>query len=122
MNKNLNKTIDYYMSLKYPVIISREEDGSFFIEYPDLEGCFSCGDTLDEALEMGEDARKEWTVTAIENNIFIPEPKIADNCPETYKMHLPKSLYRQLQQNAKREGCSMNQYCVYLLSKGCLQS
>ena len=69
---------------------------------------------------MGEDARRAWTEAAIENEIFIPEPKSVSDYPEAYKLHLPKSLYKQLQTAAKIEGCSMNQYCVYLLSKGCV--
>nr|WP_242953521.1 toxin-antitoxin system HicB family antitoxin [Enterocloster citroniae] len=34
-----------------------------------------------------------------------------------FKLRLPKSLHRQLTQHSKREGVSMNQYCVYLLAK-----
>ena len=48
------KNIEYYMSLHYPVTIVKEDDGSYFIEYPDLEGCFSCGETIEDALQMGE--------------------------------------------------------------------
>ena len=116
----MTKTIDYYMSLGYSVNIQKEEDGSYFVEYPDLPGCLSCGATSEEALQMGEDARRAWTLSALEDGGFIPEPKPTIDCPDSYKLHMPKSLYRQLQQNAKAEGCSMNQYCVYLLAKGCM--
>ena len=118
MIKLENKTIDYYMALNYPIKISQEDDGTYFIEYPDLDGCFSCGDTIEEAIKMGEDARKAWTESQIEQGAFIPEPRIIEDYPDNYKMHLPKSLYRQLAIRAKQEGCSMNQYCLYLLSKG----
>ena len=116
------KDIEYYMSLKYPVNIEQEQDGSFFISYPDLEGCFSCADTLEGVLIMGEDARRAWTETAIENGIFIPEPRKTENFPDNYKIHMPRALYRQLAQNALKQGISMNQYCVYLLSKGCTEA
>lgn len=36
---------------------------------------------------------------------------------EQFKFRLPKSLHRSLAEHAKREGVSMNQYCVYLLSR-----
>ncbi len=114
----MEKDLKYYMSLKYPVTIETEEDGTFFISYPDLLGCFSCGDTIEEALVMGEDARKAWTITALEKNVFIPKPRSIESCPDNYKIHLPKSLYRQLALQSAREHTSMNQYCVYLLSKG----
>ena len=34
-----------------------------------------------------------------------------------FKLRIPKSLHKSLTEHAKREGISMNQYCVYLLSK-----
>ena len=116
------KNIDYYMSINYPIKLIQESDGTYFVSYPDLPGCFSCGDNIEEAIKMGEDARKEWTVAALENGIFIPEPKDAVDCPDNYKVHLPKTLYKQLRDAAAVEGCSMNQYCVYLLAKGSMAS
>ena len=118
MNKEI-KTIEYYMSIDYPIKIHKELDGSYFIEYPDLEGCFSCGETIDVALKMAEDAKKTWILDALNDGIFVPEPRTIESCPDNYKIHLPKSLYRQLAIQSKQEGCSMNQYCVYLLAQGC---
>jgi len=114
----MEKNLEYYMNLKYPITIETEEDGTFFISYPDLLGCFSCGDTIEEAIKMGEDARCAWMKKAIEKKAFIPEPRSIEDCPDNYKIHLPKSLYRQLAVQSARENTSMNQYCVYLLSKG----
>ena len=34
-----------------------------------------------------------------------------------FKLRIPKSLHRSLSIHAKEEGISMNQYCLYLLSK-----
>ena len=34
-----------------------------------------------------------------------------------FKLRIPRSLHRSLAEHSKREGISMNQYCVYLLSK-----
>ncbi len=34
-----------------------------------------------------------------------------------FKLRIPKSLHRSLTEHARREGISMNQYCVYLRSK-----
>lgn len=39
----------------YPAIFA-EEDIGYAIRFPDLEGCFTEGDTLDEAYEMAVDA------------------------------------------------------------------
>ena len=35
-----------------------------------------------------------------------------------FKLRLPKSLHKRLAEKSGEEGVSMNQYCVYLLSKG----
>ncbi|MBQ1826683.1 MAG: toxin-antitoxin system HicB family antitoxin, partial [Erysipelotrichaceae bacterium] len=34
-----------------------------------------------------------------------------------FKLRIPKTLHKRLADQAKLEGISMNQYCVYLLSK-----
>jgi len=112
------KDLEYYMGLKYPFILEQDEDGSYFIKYPDLPGCMTCGSTVEEAIKMGEDARKCWIDSALLDGSFIPEPKTAENYPDNFKLRLPKTLYRQLATNASAEGVSMNQYCLYLLSGG----
>ena len=37
--------------MRYSVAIHKEDGSCFGITVPDIEGCFSAGDTLDEALE-----------------------------------------------------------------------
>ena len=44
------------------------------ITYPDLPGCVSDGDSVEEALSMGEDARKSWIETRFIEGMEIPEP------------------------------------------------
>lgn len=39
----------------YPAVFTEEENG-YSISFPDLEGCFTEGDTLDEAYEMAKEA------------------------------------------------------------------
>lgn len=45
------------MSTKYayPAIFTPEDDGGFSVRFPDLEGCFTCGDDMPDALFMAED-------------------------------------------------------------------
>ena len=40
----------------YPAIFTPEEDGSYSINFPDLEGCYTCGDSLEDGIEMAADA------------------------------------------------------------------
>lgn len=39
----------------YPAIFTLEEDGGYSINFPDLEGCYTCGDNLTEGIEMAKD-------------------------------------------------------------------
>ena len=44
------------MKYAFPAIFTPEADGSYSVIFPDLEGCYTCGDNLQDALEMAEDA------------------------------------------------------------------
>lgn len=39
----------------YPAIFTKEETG-YSVSFPDIDGCFTCGDTLPDAMKMAEDA------------------------------------------------------------------
>ena len=116
------KDLNYYVNLNYPFTIEQDEDGSYLIQFPDLPGCMTCGDTIETAIEMGKDARKCWIESALNDNDFIPEPKMVEEYPDNFKLRLPKSLYKQLAEQSRKEGISMNQYCLYLLSCGASNS
>ncbi len=63
--------------LEYPFSISilqNEEGGGYLIEFPDLPGCVSDGDTIDEAIANGKDALSCWIETAQQHGDEIPLP------------------------------------------------
>ena len=112
------KTPDEYMKLPYRMeIIPDPDEGGYVISYPDLPGCLSIADTMAEALKKGEDAKKAWLEAAIEDHVEIRMPSQLEAYSGQFKLRIPKSLHRQLAEQAKAESISMNQYCVYLLSK-----
>ncbi len=39
----------------YPAVFTPEEE-KFSINFPDIEGCYTCGDSLADGMEMAEDA------------------------------------------------------------------
>ena len=41
--------------ISYPAIF-HEDDNSYFVEFPDLKGCFSSGDTIESAFENAKEA------------------------------------------------------------------
>ena len=112
------KTIEEYMRLPYRIeLIPDTDEGGFVVAYPDLPGCLSVGETIEAAYKNAEDAKHEWLMAAIENGIAIPEPDSIEDYSGQFKLRLPRSLHRQLVLQSKREGVSMNQYCVFLLSQ-----
>lgn len=69
------KTIEEYMKLPYRIeLIPDPDEGGFVVSFPDLPGCLSTGETIDEAYRNAEDAKFEWLLAAIEEGIPIPEP------------------------------------------------
>ena len=60
------------MKLVYPAIFKQEDIG-YSVVIPDLLGCCTQGDTLEEAIEMAEDAALGWLLTTLEENEEIPE-------------------------------------------------
>ena len=39
----------------YPAVFTPEEDGKYSVFFPDLDGCYTCGDDLQDAIVMAED-------------------------------------------------------------------
>lgn len=57
----------------YPAIFLKEDNG-FSVSFPDLDGCFTEGATLEEAVEMAQEALGLYLVSLEERNITIPAP------------------------------------------------
>ena len=111
------KTIDYYMSLPYKIELYPDvEEGGYAVACPELPGCLSCGETIEEAIESIEDAKRAWFDAALEDGYPIPEPSKINEYSGQFKIRMPKSLHKKLAEHSKAEGISMNQYCIYLLS------
>lgn len=65
------------MTTVYPAIIHEEE--GYWVEFPDLSGCFTNGSTLEETMEMAKEALGLYLVSLEENGQAIPAPSnIAD--------------------------------------------
>lgn len=63
------------MKLKYPIAIEPGNDNTAFgVVVPDLPGCFSAGDSLDEAVENSNEAIALWIETVLDDNGTVPAP------------------------------------------------
>ena len=67
-------TIMLNSKLHLPVVVEKDEDGFFVVECPILKGCYTQGETLDEALknihevmEMCLEEEDEDTISEIAN-------------------------------------------------------
>jgi len=43
-------------NMKFPVVIHKDKDSDYGVTFPDLAGCFSAGDTIEEALANAQEA------------------------------------------------------------------
>lgn len=62
------------MKLIYPACFYPCAEGGYTVTVPDLPGCVTEGDTLNEAIDMAVDATSGWLLGSVENNEKIPEP------------------------------------------------
>lgn len=112
------KDLEYYTGLNYGIEIIRDaNEGGYVLSIPDLKGCMTCADSLEEGMEMLEDAKKQWLSAALESGYEVPEPNAPERYSGQFKLRLPRSLHRTLAEKSRQEGISMNQYCLYLISK-----
>jgi predicted RNase H-like HicB family nuclease len=57
----------------FPAIFDIDDDG-ISVEFPDLPGCFTCGDTIDEAYKNAKEALELHLYGMEKDNDPIPEP------------------------------------------------
>ena len=60
--------------MHYPIAIETGTDThAFGVVVPDLPGCFSAGDTLDQAMDNAREAIELWLEVAIDDGLPVPE-------------------------------------------------
>lgn len=115
--------------MRYPISIEiGSESVAYGVVVPDLPGCFSAGDTLDEAVVNAEQAVIAWIETALDAGQEIPrpstlesiralpdyrdwafglvtvDPAVLDNTIERVNISIPRRVLFRLDQRAKAEG------------------
>ncbi|MBI3525033.1 MAG: type II toxin-antitoxin system HicB family antitoxin [Betaproteobacteria bacterium] len=74
--------------MRYPVVI---EPGTtteaFGVAVPDLPGCFSAGDSMDEAMTNAEEAITAWIEAALDAGQEIPQPSDIATLRKTHKAY-----------------------------------
>jgi predicted RNase H-like HicB family nuclease len=114
----MTKDLSYYMGLSYKVeVIEDTEEGGYALSCPELPGCMTCATTVGRGMLLLKDAKRAWLEACIEDGYPVPEPAGRGQYSGQFKLRLPKTLHRELAEDAKKEGVSMNQLCIYRLSR-----
>lgn len=65
--------------MKYPVVIEpATATTAFGVVVPDLPGCFSAGDTIEEALDNAHEAIELWIESVLDDGGDVPVPSSID--------------------------------------------
>jgi predicted RNase H-like HicB family nuclease len=125
--------------MRYPVAIEPgSETTAFGVVFPDLPGCFSAGDTLDEAMEAAEEAAAAWLDATLDAGGPIPtassleavraDPRFAgwtiavvgvnpdalDDTTERVNITLPRRVLTRLDAQARAAGETRSGYIAHL--------
>ena len=102
-----------------------EEDGSgFLITFPDLPGCMSDGETIEEAINNGRDTFLAYVSALADMKREIPVPTFhpdtveIPNASGKFVARVPKSIHAQLASRAKAEGVSLNTLVLTFIAEG----
>ncbi|MBW6511554.1 MAG: type II toxin-antitoxin system HicB family antitoxin [Desulfuromonadaceae bacterium] len=67
--------------MRYPIVIHKDETSDYGVTFPDLPGCFSAGDTIEEAIINAQEAAE----CHIEGILLDSEPVPVPTDIEKYK-------------------------------------
>ena len=105
--------------LKCPFTIrplSDEEGDGYLVEFPDLAGCMSDGDTPEEAMANGRDALEAYLASCKKHGDPAPRPGVSMS--GQWRQRVPKSLHARLAARARQEGVSLNTLVTAMIAEG----
>ena len=105
------------MADEYAVLIrplTAANGGGYEAIVPDLPGCVSDGESMQEAAQNVEGAIESWKEAAEEQGRQVPKP---GSTVGQWRQRVPKSLHLELKQVAEAEGVSLNALVVAYLAE-----
>ncbi len=63
----------------YPAVFTPEEEGGFSVFFPDFDGCYTCGDNLQDAIMMAEDVLAFYLYDEEKEGHMIPAASKLEN-------------------------------------------
>jgi predicted RNase H-like HicB family nuclease len=104
--------IERLIALPYTRILVPDEEAGYSAEVLEFDGCFSAGDTGEEALANIEGAMHDWLEEELNAGHSIPGPMGLREFSGKLVLRLPESVHRRAAMRASREGVSLNQLLV----------
>jgi antitoxin HicB len=94
--------------------LSNHEGGGYLVEYPEIPGCMSDGETIEEAIANGREALRDCNEVFQESGRKVPQPGVE---AAQWRQRLPRTLYLKLTEQAKNEGVSINSLVTAMLAE-----
>lgn len=107
--------------MRYPIeVFWSDEDDGYIAIAPDLPGTSAWGKSETEAIKELHTVIELWIKAArkVGNPIPGPSDRSDVNYSGKFLMRVPRRLHAELAHAAKAQGVSLNQYVLYLLTKG----
>ena len=108
----MRRKLDQYKFTVRP--LSKEEGGGYLVEYPDIPGCMSDGETIEEAIANGREALRDCIEVFSELGRKIPKPGIE---AAQWRQRVPRTLYSKLTKQAATEGVSINSFVTAVIAE-----
>lgn len=112
MRKSSNQNLDQFQFTVRP--LSKEEGSGYLVEYPDIPGCMSDGETIPEAIKNGREALLDCLDVFKESGRELPKPSIE---AAQWRQRLPRTLYSKLTKQAANEGVSINSLVTAIIAE-----
>jgi antitoxin HicB len=110
---NLESLLEQEFAL---MITPDTQSGGYVAHFPDLPGCVTVGESLEEVVAMANDAKNAWITAVHKAGKTVPQPK--QNYSGQFRLRLPKSLHRQLAITAEQDGVSLNSLASVFIAQG----
>ena len=112
MKARRDRDLDRYQFTVRP--LSKEEGGGYLVEYPDVPGCMSDGETVEEAITNGREALRDSIDVFLESGRRLPKPSVE---AAQWRQRLPRTLYSKLTKQAESEGVSINSLVTAIIAE-----
>jgi len=99
--------------------LAAAEGGGYSISFPDLPGCLSDGETIEEVLKNGEGAFEAWRDTRLAEAKAMPAPGSYGDAQATrFVQRLPRYVHERLVEASNQQGVSVNTLVTTLVAEG----